>query len=103
MEVTLKNVDFTAAPKLCSGCHEDVHANQFASRPEATDCSSCHDAVRWKPSQFDHNTRTRYPLDGAHKDVPCLDCHKLTQEVAGKTVVYYKPTPTKCEDCHGVK
>jgi len=102
MELTLKNVDFTAAPKLCSGCHEDVHANQFADRPEATDCSSCHDAVRWKPSQFDHNKRTRYRLDGAHQDVPCLDCHKLTHEVADKTVVFYKPTPTECKDCHGV-
>ena len=47
MEVTLKNVDFKAAPKLCSGCHEDQHANQFATRPEVTDCSSCHDAARW--------------------------------------------------------
>ena len=100
LEMTLKNVDFTAAPKLCSGCHEDVHANQFAARPEATDCSSCHDAVRWKPSQFDHDKRTRYPLDGAHRDVPCLDCHKLTHEVEGKTVVFYKPTPTLCKDCH---
>jgi hypothetical protein len=101
MEVTLKNVDFTVAPKLCSGCHEDVHANQFAARLEVTDCSSCHDATRWKPSQFDHDKRTRYPLDGAHKDVPCLDCHKETREVAGKIVVFYKPTPLTCKECHG--
>jgi hypothetical protein len=101
LQVTMKNVDFTAAPKLCSGCHEDVHANQFAPRPEATDCSSCHDATRWKPAQFDHDTRTKYPLEGAHRDVPCLDCHKLTRQVAGKTVVFYNPTPTACKDCHG--
>ena len=103
LQVTMKNVNFTAAPKLCSGCHEDVHANQFASRPEATDCSSCHDAARWKPSQFDHNKRTKYPLDGAHRDVPCLDCHKLTREVASKKVVFYKPTPPECKDCHAGK
>jgi hypothetical protein len=103
LETTLKNVDYTAAPKTCTGCHEDVHANQFASRPEATDCSSCHDAVRWKPSQFDHDKRTKYPLDGAHKDVPCLECHKLTREVAGKLVVIYNPTPMACKDCHGGK
>jgi hypothetical protein len=103
MGVTLKNVDFAAAPKLCSGCHEDVHAKQFAARSDAADCSSCHDATRWKPAQFDHDKRTRYPLDGAHRDVPCLACHKLMREVAGKTVVFYKPTPNQCNDCHGEK
>jgi len=103
LEVTLKNADFAAAPKLCSGCHEDSHANQFAARPDAADCSSCHDAVRWKPAQFDHDKRTRYPLDGAHKNVPCLDCHKLARVVAGKTVVFYKPVPTTCKECHGAK
>jgi len=46
---------------------------------------------------IDHNKRTRYRLDGAHQDVPCLDCHKLTHEVADKTVVFYKPTPTECK------
>jgi hypothetical protein len=102
MEMTLKNVDFAAAPKMCSGCHEDPHGKQFAARPDAADCSSCHGATRWKPAQFDHNKRTKYPLDGAHRDVPCLACHKLTREVAGKTVVFYKPTPGQCKDCHGV-
>ena len=102
MEVTLKNVDFTAAPKMCTGCHEDPHDKQFEARADSADCSGCHDATRWKPSQFDHNKQTRYALDGAHINVPCLDCHKLTREVAGKTVVIYKPTPTECKECHGV-
>jgi hypothetical protein len=102
MEVTLKNVDFTAAPKMCTGCHEDPHDKQFEARADSADCSGCHDDTRWKPSQFDHNKQTRYALDGAHRDVPCLDCHKLTREVASKTVVIYKPTPTECKDCHGV-
>jgi hypothetical protein len=101
MELTLKNVDYKAAPKLCTGCHEDVHANQFVARKDSADCSGCHGAARWKPSQFDHNKQSTYPLDGAHINVPCLDCHKLTHEVAGKSVVFYKPAPTQCKDCHG--
>jgi hypothetical protein len=101
METTLENVDFRAAPTKCSGCHNDIHAGQFAARKDAADCSGCHNAGRWKPSQFDHDKRTPFSLDGAHRKVACEDCHKLTREVDDKKVVFYKPTPRKCIECHG--
>jgi hypothetical protein len=101
LETTLKNVDYREAPKQCSGCHKDVHAGQFAARKDAADCSSCHDAAKWKPAQFDHDKRTPFSLKGAHRDVGCDECHKLTREVDGKTVAFYKPTPHLCKDCHG--
>jgi hypothetical protein len=28
-------------------------------------------------------------------------CHELQREVQGKTVLFYKPTPKACADCHG--
>jgi hypothetical protein len=101
LETSLKNVDYREAPKQCSGCHKDVHAGQFAARKDAADCSSCHDAARWKPAQFDHDKRTPFSLKGAHRNVGCDECHKLTREVGGKTVVFYKPTPRECKACHG--
>ncbi|HKV25922.1 MAG TPA: cytochrome c3 family protein [Candidatus Acidoferrum sp.] len=101
METTLKDVDFKAASKKCSGCHVDPHAGQFASRKDVADCSSCHDTARWKPAQFDHDKRTPFSLAGAHRNVACQDCHKVTREVAGKTVLFYKPTPRACSACHG--
>lgn len=101
METTLKNVDFKSASKKCSGCHVDPHAGQFASRKDVADCSSCHDTARWKPAQFDHDKRTPFSLSGAHRNVACQDCHKVTREVAGKTVLFYKPTPRACSACHG--
>ena len=100
LETDLKNVDFSAASLQCFGCHEDPHAAQFAARRDAADCSGCHDSARWKPSRFDHDKRTPFSLQGAHLEVPCNDCHKLTREVNGKNVLFYKPTPRECKACH---
>jgi Cytochrome c7 and related cytochrome c len=101
LETTLEHVNFRAAPTQCSGCHADPHAGQFASRRDVTDCSSCHTPNQWKPANFDHNTRTDFSLEGAHQNVACSGCHTLTRVVAGKSVVFYKPTPRTCAECHG--
>jgi hypothetical protein len=101
LETDLKNVNFTEASLHCYGCHEDVHAAQFAARKDAADCSGCHDSARWKPSRFDHDKRTPFSLQGAHQNVPCNDCHKFTREVNAKTVRFYKPTARECKACHG--
>jgi hypothetical protein len=101
LETTLDHVDFRAASKQCSGCHTDPHGGQFASRSDVTDCSSCHTLNRWKPANFDHNTRTPFSLQGAHQNVTCAGCHGMTRPVDGKPVVFYKPTPTTCVGCHG--
>ena len=101
LERTLEHVNFNNAPVQCSGCHNDPHGAQFTARKEVTDCSSCHNVNRWKPAAFDHDTRTAFSLQGAHQNVSCGGCHNLTRAVAGQTVLFYKPTPTKCANCHG--
>jgi cytochrome c7-like protein len=101
LETNLKNVNFRAAPKNCSGCHNDPHAGQFATRKDAADCSGCHNAARWKPSQFDHDKRTPFSLEGAHRNVACDECHKVTRQIDDKAVLFYKPTPRECKACHG--
>jgi len=101
LETTMDHVNFGAAPTQCSGCHTDPHGRQFAGRKDVADCSSCHNLNRWKPAQFDHNARTLFSLQGAHQNVPCAGCHTLTRAVDGKSVLFYKPTPVKCADCHG--
>lgn len=97
----LKNVSFNSAPRTCAGCHEDIHAGQFALGGTQTDCSRCHVLFKWKPSTFDHETGSTFHLAGAHQDVACRQCHRTTREVQGKTVVMYKPTPRACIACHG--
>ena len=41
--------------------------------------------------EFDH-VRTDYPLEGAHRAVPCLGCHE-----AGAR---HREAPARCADCH---
>ena len=100
METTLLSVDFEAAPAKCEGCHEDVHGGQFANGQTAP-CADCHNSAKWKPSLFDHDRRTAFPLQGAHRNVKCAACHKLTRDIDSKTVLFYKPTPKDCAACHG--
>lgn len=93
------HVRFAEAPTRCAGCHENPHADQFGRRAE--DCAGCHGTNQWKPSLFDHD-KTVFPLKGGHENVACSACHTLRKPVEGKLVLFYKPTPTRCEACHGV-
>jgi hypothetical protein len=99
-ETRLIHVDFKAAPSKCEECHQDIHGGQFA-QGGITPCAQCHNSGRWKPSLFDHDKRTAFPLQGAHQNVRCEGCHKLTRVVEGKPVLFYKPTPKECAACHG--
>jgi hypothetical protein len=94
-------VQFKGTTKICENCHKDPHERQFVSHSGTTPCASCHIEQRWKPSTFDHDKRTQFPLTGGHADVACDQCHKLVKFINGNPVVFYKPTPLKCEACHG--
>jgi hypothetical protein len=94
-------IQFKGTPKDCQACHTDPHGSQFAAKDGITKCADCHVDQRWAPSTFDHDKRTQFPLTGGHANVGCPMCHTLEREVEGKPVLFYKPTPKKCADCHG--
>ncbi|WP_456428813.1 cytochrome c3 family protein [Rhodocaloribacter sp.] len=81
----------------CASCHrkDDPHQGQF----DAVSCETCHDTVSFRLTAFDHDA-TRFPLDGAHTDVPCAGCHKTEQTDEGVAFVRFKPLGTACIDCH---
>ncbi len=99
LELTLKNVNFGEAPKICEDCHRDPHGGQFA-KTGTTRCVECHNTAKWRPSLFDHE-KTMFPLQGAHSNVPCGQCHKQIRLIEGNKVLFYKPTPRECAACHG--
>jgi hypothetical protein len=88
---------FHLAKHECVDCHTkgDPHGDQFAGRG----CADCHVTATFKIAAFDHS-KTRYPLDGAHRKVPCASCHK-TETTAHGPMVRYRPLPTDCRSCHG--
>ena len=84
----------------CVACHPDVHRGEF----ENVKCEECHDVTSWKNARddFDHDSRTKYPLQGAHTILDCDKCHSEKQESAGK---YQVPVFTglefqTCTECH---
>ena len=98
MELNLLHVQLTNAPKSCAECHENPHSRQFGAR--ANECAGCHNSNKWRPSLFDHD-KTIFPLKGGHENVACSACHTTKRPVDGNLVLFYKPTPTACVNCHG--
>ncbi len=97
---------FRDAPGRCFDCHKanDPHKGRLGEA-----CDSCHGVATWRLFKpYDHD-RTRFPLQGAHRNVlcaachggeryrgigtTCVDCHRLQDVHAGRY-------GTKCESCH---
>ena len=91
-------VQYTGISSQCESCHSDPHAGQFP-KGGLTSCSSCHIPEGWAKLSFDHNTQSAFRLTGAHSQVTCAGCHHK-EEILGRSVIRFKPLPTKCETCH---
>jgi hypothetical protein len=94
---------------VCQDCHKDIHRGQFSnlinqagSIKRITDCGRCHIPRNWSAENFDHNRDANFKLEGAHKLVPCSECHIPTEE-NGIKFVKYKPINPACNTCHGEK
>jgi hypothetical protein len=103
--IQTKIPDFGTRKKECYECHEDKHRGQFREKAEKgggyiVKCDKCHTTTDWFAERFDHNTQSRFKLDGAHERTRCEACH-LKETVSGKTFVRYKPLGIECRSCHG--
>jgi hypothetical protein len=88
------NAVFRATPKDCYSCHQTdfkrpVNPNHAAGNFVHT-CEQCHTTTVWSPSTFNH-ANTAFPLLGAHKAVPCMQCHSSN---------VYAGLFQNCIDCH---
>jgi hypothetical protein len=89
---------FAGRPVTCNGCHQDRHDGHFA-KSGRTDCARCHDPAAWRPARFDHDRETSFPLQGAHRSVPCAGCHLRMTD--GRATIRYSGIGKACSDCHG--
>ncbi|MDH5649989.1 MAG: cytochrome C [Gammaproteobacteria bacterium] len=81
---------FKDASSKCIDCHKDEDAHKARLGPV---CETCHSARDWTQWYFDHDKQTNYPLDGSHKGITCVACHK--------TPVTRKITlSASCNSCH---
>jgi hypothetical protein len=81
---------FKDAKTECAACHDkdDVHKRRLGPQ-----CESCHNARSWRLWDFNHDTRTRFKLDGGHRGIDCYACHRMP--VNGRATL-----PTSCVSCH---
>ncbi len=95
----------------CATCHTDAHVGQFRDRT----CADCHDVNGFTPSRFDlaDHAATRFPLEAAHRTVPCASCHPqvATAELVARGIAsaapgapeaarIFRTEATGCADCH---
>jgi hypothetical protein len=110
---------YSAKSTACVSCHQQDY-NGTTTPPHApagfpTSCETCHTTAGWTTATFNHDA-TRFPLTGAHRAVPCQQCHgdgvyagKSTACVSCHQQDYNGTTnpahasagfPTTCETCH---
>lgn len=82
-------IDKNKKPRTCYSCHrlDDIHKGSNGKQ-----CQECHQVKSWLDSEFDHDTKTDFPLLGAHQKVPCQVCHLDDAES--------KKIDTDCYSCH---
>ena len=85
---------FNQTEKACISCHLSAYSK--ANDPEhvnakfSKSCETCHTTSTWRPSTFDHNLNTNFPLNGIHSKTDCLKCH----------INNFPGTGTTCVSCH---
>ncbi len=79
---------FKGTPTNCSAgpCHQDDDAHKGRL---GTACEKCHEPTG--DVLFNHNTMSKFRLDGKHLAVRCADCHPSPT---------FKPRPNTCFGCH---
>lgn len=77
------------AGKQCVDCHRSDDSHQGRNGPQ---CKDCHTTKAWSGSRFDHAARTKFALNGAHKELACVACHK--------GVASEEKLETRCVACH---
>ena len=90
----------------CAACHVDPHRSKLPK------CLDCHDTRTFRPSTIDVADHDRYdlPLAGAHRAVPCVDCHVDMKHPAATSslvlarwqfpAVTFAASANGCAGCH---
>jgi hypothetical protein len=119
--ISCHSAGYSGISTTCVSCHLNNYNTTtdpgHVAAKFSTDCKLCHSVLVWKPSTFNHNTGTTYPLTGSHIGVNCINCHSKgyagisTACVSCHLTKYNSTTnpphasakfPTNCESCHTV-
>jgi len=100
-------VALTTLDPACVSCHLDPHAAELTAS-----CENCHSSSEFRPSRVDvaMHGKFDYPLDGAHRAVPCAECHaeltqppsgiRLLEVVVSLRALRFEVADQRCSSCH---
>ncbi len=106
---------FALADTACASCHVDPHAGRYAvgGTRASLNCSSCHSTGKFRPSIIttDAHKALGYALEGAHRSVPCAECHRELSAPGGRSTLklaavgtpalpFAQARSTACTTCH---
>jgi hypothetical protein len=106
-----RELDIPGADR-CETCHRDPHAGQLRTVAGApATCVTCHTVDGFLPARFGpaEHERSRFPLTGAHRAVPCTACHAMVRSGelpvpfrrgASEPVRAFRSAAAACADCH---
>ena len=110
--------------KRCLACHKDQHGNKLSAKFRGGKCDTCHNQEHWPISSFNHQL-TSFELEGKHKQLDCIECHKQPPGVrvtdtksfgwtslqpscaschkSPHSQAFLKKNGSRCEKCHGTQ
>ncbi|MGE0550145.1 MAG: cytochrome c3 family protein [Kofleriaceae bacterium] len=86
----------------CEQCHakDNKHGERFKQFGSPPKCNVCHPTTAFKPTVFNHSTRTNFALKFKHAEATCRQCHR-GKGPADFEVFTGKFDPNKeCMSCH---
>jgi len=94
-DIKKKKFSFLGLDTKCLTCHEDFHQKTLSEN-----CTNCHNQNKFKPAdKFNHN-KTKFALEGKHKDVDCSKCHKTFQRNGKEFTQFAGIKFNNCTSCH---
>jgi hypothetical protein len=108
-------ISFRLGEPGCPSCHLDPHDGAYtgvSASPGKLACPECHNLSTFAPSTIDVQGHTRfgYELEGAHRAIPCVDCHpglhrtprnsSLAAARGDEPPLLFARKHGECVDCH---
>jgi len=70
---------FEGTPTACETCHWERRQDDRYELRLGIHCAECHVPFDWKqvaPNKWNHKTATGYALEGVHRALDCVECHR---------------------------
>jgi len=90
-----KKITYMGLKTECLNCHADYHQQTLSSS-----CLTCHNQETFRPATKFNHSDARFKLEGKHKNVDCLKCHKVEVFNGKKFQEFRGVVYSGCASCH---